>query len=93
MNKRIFADLPSNHQVMVRRLAKDYLAKLVQLTRKDNAEAIKVLREAGIELLTPDSEQIDSFKRSAEKKLPDEHTESVFTGIVRSNSRVDHPIP
>lgn len=67
INKRIFAGLSSNHQEIVRRLAREYLAKLVRLTRRDNAQAIQVLGEAGIEMLTPTPEQIDSFKRSAEK--------------------------
>ena len=66
MNKRVFDQLHPKNQEIIRRLIKHYSAKLVQLTRKDNTEALQVLREAGITVLPPTPEQIESFKRSAE---------------------------
>lgn len=67
MNKRTFYHLSPKNREIVSRLVKEYAAKLVQLTRKDNAEAVQVLSEAGIELIPPTPELIASFKRSAKK--------------------------
>ena len=85
MNKRSFAGLRPDHQEIVRRLAGVYLAKLVQLTRKDNAQAMQVLEEAGIEKLAPNSEQIDWFVQSAEKNyrmsIPSLYSQELFDQI------------
>jgi TRAP-type C4-dicarboxylate transport system substrate-binding protein len=67
MNKRTFYGLSPGNQAIVARLARHFSEKLVRRTRKDNTESIKVLEEAGIELITPTADQIASFKRSAEK--------------------------
>jgi TRAP-type transport system periplasmic protein len=85
INKRIFAGLHSDHQEIVRRLAGEYLAKLVQLTRKDNAQALQVLSEAGIVPLKPNPEQIESFTQSAEKNyrmsIPSLYSRELFDQI------------
>jgi TRAP-type C4-dicarboxylate transport system substrate-binding protein len=67
MNKAAFDRLSPENREIVRRMARHYSSKLVQLTRRDNDEAIQVLREAGIALIPPTPEQMDSFRRSAEK--------------------------
>jgi TRAP-type C4-dicarboxylate transport system substrate-binding protein len=67
MNKAAFDRLGPENREIVRRMARHYSSKLVQLTRRDNDEAIQVLREAGIALIPPTPEQMDSFRRSAEK--------------------------
>jgi TRAP-type C4-dicarboxylate transport system substrate-binding protein len=67
MNKGAFDRIDRENRDIVRRLVRDYSAELVRLTRRDNAEALQVLDEAGIERITPTPEQIASFKRSAQK--------------------------
>jgi TRAP-type C4-dicarboxylate transport system substrate-binding protein len=67
MNKRTFYDLDPEKREIVSRLARQYAARLVQSTRKDNAEAIQVLRESGITLIPPTPEQTASFRQNAEK--------------------------
>lgn len=67
MNKQTFYKLSPKNQEIVKRLVKQYSAKLVQFARKDNVEAMQVLSEAGIERIPPTPEQIASFKQSAEK--------------------------
>lgn len=67
MNKRTFYDMNPENREIVSRLVGQYSAKLVQLTRKDNAEALQVLSETGIERVAPTSEQIASFRQSAQK--------------------------
>lgn len=65
MNKTAFSALSPDHQAIVSRLAKSYAQKLVEATRRDNAEALRVLREAGIEFLPPTPELTASFEKSA----------------------------
>ncbi|MBC2712714.1 MAG: TRAP transporter substrate-binding protein DctP [Desulfosarcina sp.] len=85
MNKRTFYSLSQKNREIVSRLVKQYSAKLVQLTRKDNAEAVQVLGEAGVELIPPTPEQIASFKRSAEKNyemsIPSLYSKELFDQI------------
>ena len=53
MNKPAFDRLSPENREIVRRMVRHYSSKLVELTRRDNDEAIQVLREAGIELIPP----------------------------------------
>lgn len=66
MNKRTFYSLSPANREILRRLVRQYSEKLVQLTRRDNTEAVQVLNDAGIELIPPTPEQIASFRKSAE---------------------------
>ena len=85
MNKRTFYGLSPDNREIVSRLAKQYSAKLVQLTRKDNTEAVQVLSEAGIKLIPPTPVQIASFKRSAQKNyemsIPSLYSQDLFDQI------------
>ncbi|MGD8702907.1 MAG: TRAP transporter substrate-binding protein DctP [Desulfosarcina sp.] len=67
MNKRTFYRLSPKNRDIVRRLAKSHAHRLVQLTRRDNAEAVQVLADAGIERVLPSQELIASFEQSAQK--------------------------
>lgn len=67
MNKRTFYDLGPENREIVSRLVRQFSAKLVQSTRKDNAEALQVLREAGVAPIPPAPDQVDAFRQSAEK--------------------------
>jgi len=67
MTKRSFDQIKPENRLIVSRLVREYAAELVRLTRKDNAEALQVLEEAGIERVAPTPEQITSFRHSAQK--------------------------
>jgi len=66
-------------------MAKQYAAILVQSTRKDNAEAIQVLRESGITLIPPTPEQTASFRQNAEKNykmsIPSLYSQELFDQV------------
>ncbi len=66
MTKRSFDRIKPENREIVSRLVREYSAELVRLTRKDNAEALQVLGEAGVERVAPTPEQIASFARSAQ---------------------------
>ena len=85
MNKHTFYSLSPKNRDIVSRLVKTYAAKLVQLTRRDNDEALQVMGEAGIERIPPSPEQIASFKRSAKKNyemsIPSLYSKDLFEQI------------
>ncbi len=85
INKRSFYGLSPKNRDIVRRLVKTYTTRLVQLTRRDNAEALQVLGEAGIERIPPSSQQIASFQRSARKNyqmsIPSLYSEVLFQQV------------
>ena len=85
MNKGTYYGLSPENQEILGRLAKQFSTKLVQLTRNDNAEALLVLSEMGIELIPPTPEQIASFKQSAEKNyamsIPSLYSQELFDRV------------
>lgn len=85
MNKQTFYNLSPKNRDIVSRLVKIYAAKLVQLTRRDNVEALQVMGQAGIERIPPSPEQIASFKRSAKKNyamsIPALYSKDLFEQI------------
>jgi len=85
MNKRTFYDMGPENREIISRLAKQYAARLVQLTRKDNAEAVQVLSESGITLIPPTPEQTASFKQNAKKNyemsIPSLYSKELFDQV------------
>ena len=85
MNKRTFYELAPENREIVSRLVRQYAARLVQLTRKDNAEALQVLSQAGMTLIPPTPEQTASFKRNAEKNygmsIPSLYSKALFDQV------------
>ncbi len=85
MDKRTFYALAPANREIVSRLARQYAARLVQLTRRDNVEAIQVLGQAGIRLIPPTAAQTASFKRSAEKNyemsIPSLYSKALFDQV------------
>jgi len=85
MNKVTFYRLSPKCREIISRLAKQYSAELVRLTRKDNAEALQVLGEAGIVLIPPSPDQIASFRKSAQKNyqmsIPSLYPQELFDRI------------
>ena len=71
INKRTFDRLSSDNQKILRRLVKEYAARLVDQTRKDNQEALEVLKDSGIEFVYPTSDQAVSFQKSAQDYYKD----------------------
>jgi TRAP-type transport system periplasmic protein len=85
MNKRAFYDLNPENREIVNRLVKQYAARLVQSTRKENVEAVMVLRQAGIMLIPPTPEQAASFKQNAEinyqMSIPSLYSKELFDQV------------
>jgi TRAP-type C4-dicarboxylate transport system substrate-binding protein len=67
INRRTFQRLAPEHRRILTALADRYCRELVQQTREDNREALEVLKESGIRLVTPAPEQVESFEKNARK--------------------------
>ena len=66
INKRLFSQLASGHQMLLKNEAAKFCDKLVTLARKDNREALNYLQQSGIIFEAPSDRQVKDFHRSAE---------------------------
>ena len=66
LNKRTFDRLSPDNQTILKRLVKEYAARLVDLTRQENQEALTVLRDAGIQFVVPATDQVATFQKKAQ---------------------------
>ena len=65
IRKDVFDRLPREHQSLLARLSRQYCRQLVKATRRENEEALKVLKTGGITFEAPSAAQIASFELSA----------------------------
>jgi TRAP-type transport system periplasmic protein len=65
MKKDVFNRISPQNREILKNLAGKYCDQLVHLTRKDNQEALTVMKNSGILFVSPTHEQILSFKKSA----------------------------
>lgn len=86
VDKRIFDNMPSNLQEIVREVFQYHSSLLNIRTRSDNEEAIKVMVNQGIKLVTPTDEDIEEFKRMSREAI-DELGSTVFSRDVLSEVR------
>ncbi len=74
LKKKAFDRLSEKNKKILKEVAKRYCDELVRLSRRDNSEALEVLKEAGIEFVSPTNEKIAAFEQNAiktyEKNIP-----------------------
>lgn len=58
ISKRFFDGLPKNFQEMLVSTGKKHLAKLTELSRKENREAIQALKKQGVKVSSPPSKKL-----------------------------------
>ena len=87
MTKRAFYRLSKRNQEIIRNLAGRYSKELVQLSRRDNDEALEILKASGIQLVAPTERQITTFKENArktyEKNIPKLYSRDLFNRVQR----------
>ncbi len=85
MSKKMFLKLSEKNQTIVRDLARKYSQELVERTRKDNDEALTILKASGIEFVSPTADQVSAFKKNAkktyEKSIPGLYSEKLFNRV------------
>jgi TRAP-type C4-dicarboxylate transport system substrate-binding protein len=67
IRKQTFERLSPREQAALKSSAAKYCRKLVEISRRQNGEALQVMTDAGIVRLAPSTDQISAFRQNAEK--------------------------
>ena len=85
IKKSIFDKLSKENQKIFKKTAKKYCRELIRLARKDNEEALVVLKKEGIIFESPPKKQITSFHEDArkiyEKSIPQLYSRELFNRV------------
>jgi TRAP-type C4-dicarboxylate transport system substrate-binding protein len=65
----VFEKLPAAHQKVILELCPKYMDQLKLVIRKENQEAIEVMKKHGVKLIHPSKEQIEEFKEISQKAM------------------------
>lgn len=66
LKKDIFDRISPENQILLKTTAKAWCDKLIQATRKDNREALTVMKETGITFVLPSEKEKQAFEDGAE---------------------------
>jgi len=69
VRKDIFKKLPESSQKVVIEIFQRHLDQLKTITREENEEAIKVMEQHGVTLVTPPQDQVAEFKRMSDTAM------------------------
>jgi TRAP-type C4-dicarboxylate transport system substrate-binding protein len=69
VRKDIFKKLPLASQKIILESFQRHLDELKTITRRENQEAIRVMQNNGVKIVTPSKDQVAEFKRLSEKAL------------------------
>jgi TRAP-type C4-dicarboxylate transport system substrate-binding protein len=85
IRKQAFDRLSPENQALLKTAAAKYCRQLVDISRRENADAIRVMKEAGIRMTSPGEEQVRSFAASAEetyrKNIPGLYSEELLSRV------------
>lgn len=71
ISNKTFARLPAEYQQTLKLVCSKYLRRLNEKTRKDNKQAIQLIYKRGIEKITPEPAEIQSFKELLNQSMAD----------------------
>ncbi|MCU0587444.1 MAG: TRAP transporter substrate-binding protein DctP [Syntrophobacteraceae bacterium] len=71
LDKKAFGRIPAPLQVKVRDICGSHIARLVERTRQDNAEAMELIFKRGVGRVTPSPEQAQAFKDLSDAAMKD----------------------
>ncbi len=67
VSKKFFQSLSEEDQLLLKNTFKNHMERLTGLARKDNKEAIEIMRKYGVELITLEKEAKDEFELASKK--------------------------
>lgn len=67
VSKKAFDKLPENYQLLLREKGKEYMTKLVQLSRQDNEQSIQLMKKNGMKIVQVPEANLGEFKLAGEK--------------------------
>jgi TRAP-type C4-dicarboxylate transport system substrate-binding protein len=81
IKKDIFYTLSQNNQAIMREVARRFCNELIRLARKDNTEALKILKKNGIVFENPSPAQITSLQQTA-KTIYQKHMDDIYSAYL-----------
>ncbi len=85
MTRRAFEKLPADQQAVLKETARKYCRQLVTMTRKENHDALDVLKSRGLTFVRPGQKQLKTFQTDARKtytqSIPDLYPQDLFDRI------------
>jgi TRAP-type transport system periplasmic protein len=69
MDKKFFAKIPAPLQETLQKVSARHLKRLVEQTRKDNADALEIIFKRGVTKVTPDLSQLKGFKEMSDEAM------------------------
>ncbi len=67
ISKKMFNKIPPEYQKILKEKGREYLRKLVQLSREDNEQSIELMKKNGIQLVSIPAENLPAFKEAGKK--------------------------
>ncbi|NKB67254.1 MAG: ABC transporter substrate-binding protein [Candidatus Latescibacteria bacterium] len=71
IDKRVFDKLDPAHQTILHDTARKVMRQQMEQSRKDNLEAIEVMRANGLEFVAPDPDELATFKQLVRESTPE----------------------
>jgi TRAP-type C4-dicarboxylate transport system substrate-binding protein len=71
IDKKAFGKIPQPMQQKVREVCAKHVRRLVERTRKDNAEAMELILKRGVKKVSPSPEQTQAFKNLSDAAMKD----------------------
>ncbi len=71
LDKKAFARIPQPLQVRVKEVCGKHVRRLIERTRKDNADAMEQILKRGVQRVTPTLEQVRAFKELSDSAMND----------------------
>jgi TRAP-type C4-dicarboxylate transport system substrate-binding protein len=85
IKKDVFYTLSEKNQAVIREVARKFCNELIRLARKENTEAVKILKKNGITFENPSPAQIISLQRNAktiyQKLMDDIYSTDLFQKV------------
>ncbi|MHC4105224.1 MAG: TRAP transporter substrate-binding protein DctP, partial [Planctomycetota bacterium] len=78
VKKDIFYSLSKKNQAIIREVARKFCNELIRLARKENTEALKILKKNGITFENPLPAQIISLQQTA-KTIYQKHMDDIYS--------------
>ena len=72
LKKETFDGIPPAHQPVVLEIFRRHFSKLKDVIRKENQDALNLMRKQGVQFMTLSPEQIDEYKRITDRTMAKE---------------------
>ncbi len=69
IDKKAFAKIPAPLQETTRKVCAAHMARLMDRTRQDNAEALEAILKRGVQRVTPSPDQAEGFKKLSDEAM------------------------